>query len=112
MTVSNTLVYQVRISAPGDFHRVWWHIRNIGSPAQVAGAFTELAARLARDLDPLTRSWCWFDCQVHRGGDCMLEQVAGPVHALDIAPELCDLARRLTEWCARTDASPHQPHEL
>lgn len=111
MTVSNTLVYQVHISVPGDFHRVWWHIGNLGSTAQVASAFTELAARLARELDPLTRSWCWFECQVHRS-DCVLEQVAGPVHALDIAPELCDLARRLTQRRANTDTSRHQPREL
>lgn len=74
---------------------MWWHLRNIGLPAQVAAAFAELAGRLGRD--PLTQSSCWFDCQICGCGDHAVEQVAGPVHALD-APELRDLARCLTDF--------------
>ncbi|WP_194820218.1 hypothetical protein [Nocardia sp. XZ_19_385] len=90
------LTYTVEISAPGRYAHRWWQVSNVGNPAQVAAALTELAARLERDLhyparrDRRLRSW--FRCELCGPDGLVLECPEGPAAARHLPGVLRGLA--------------------
>ncbi|MEV0247517.1 hypothetical protein AB0H76_13070 [Nocardia sp. NPDC050712] len=82
------LTYSVQISVPGAYESCWWQVSNSGSPAQVAAAMNELAARLARDLHyPIRRDRrlrSLFRCELRTPDGVMIEcpQGPAPIHHL------------------------------
>jgi hypothetical protein len=109
------LTYQVTISQLDSVSRAWWQIGNVGTPAQVAAALSELAGRCARE--PTAQSSAarrWYVCDVRTSDGVPLDYFVGVVRATHLPERLRDVVARILELtspdsCGEID-HPLTPH--
>ena len=93
------LTYEVTISRPDSYRRLWWQVGNAGRPAQAAAALSELATRCAVDL-PDPTGYCWYMCDVRTADDVQLDYFVGAVHAAQLGDQLRTTAARILDITA------------
>jgi hypothetical protein len=107
------LTYQVTISEPDSVGRAWWQVGNTGTPAQVAAALSELAARCGRELARSgSAALHWYVCDVRDGGGVQLEYFVGAVRATHLPGCLDEVAARTLELTPARRRSGPACHRL